>query len=987
MKFINVDDFDFKTALTIKETFINTNKYIEKYGEKTIVLTQIGSFYEVYSIQLIDDEDEEYLGSNIVEHSKMCDLNIANKNIKITSIKTNKKYQVNMAGFGMVQLEKYVKRIQSFNYTVVVISQDSMGEKNPTRSVTGIFSPGTCFQEESLNETENLYNSIVSIWLEHDKNNITIGASCIDIYTGKCSLFEYSTNYIKRPTTYDELEKFISISKPIEAIIISPMNDNEINNIISYINLKCKVHIIENSGKTAKNCEKQVYQKELLSKYYEFENFSIFNKNFYQHIIATQSFCYLLDFINEHDKNLIKNLNEPIFENIGSKVLLANYSLRQLNILDDMNNIENKNPPLCKMLNNCITSEGKRHFNCSLLNPITDEIFLNKEYNITEHLINKDIVFKKKIASFLKKIKDTEKLIRFIFIGRILAKDIYTLYKNLENILLIYEEIKNDSILIKYLNDIDSIINEEEIFSFQNFLENTFNLEICKNTKKYSDFPENILKPECNDELFEMLKNNMESYDKLEKCKDFLNEVIGNNFIKINETEKNHTLTLLCTIIRSKILEKKLEGMENKKIKLKYISSFDQKEKKFTFNFEDLSFQKTTNTNNSIISNDILELCSISSNIKIELNDLINKIYNDSIKKLQNYKKLLNKSSNFITILDFILCKANIATTFNYCKPVIQASENSFLNAKNIRHPIIECIIDEFYVPNDVSIGSNGILLYGSNSAGKSSIVKAIGLTVILAQAGFYVPCSEFVYYPYKKIFSRILNNDNLHEGLSSFVVEMIEIETILKYADNRSLILGNEPCSTTEINDAKNIVIATLEHLSNSNSTFIFASHIFEILPYEEVKSMVKSEKLFIKHLSVIYDKISKKLIYNRKLLEGEGLRNYAFEVCTYLNMTPNFLERVKFLRTKYSNNESILNHDISKYNKEKIKNGICEECKNEMGTEIHHKFLQKDADSNGFITLGDGTTFHKNHPKNLLRVCEDCHKKFHKKKSRLVF
>ena len=97
-----------------------------------------------------------------------------------------------------------------------------------------------------------------------------------------------------------------------------------------------------------------------------------------------------------------------------------------------------------------------------------------------------------------------------------------------------------------------------------------------------------------------------------------------------------------------------------------------------------------------------------------------------------------------------------------------QYDDVSYLEAKDVRHVLIEHINkEEAYVPNDISLNKdkNGILLYGTNAVGKSSLIKSIGISVILAQSGMFVPCSEFIYYPYKSIFTRILGNDNIFKG------------------------------------------------------------------------------------------------------------------------------------------------------------------------------------------------------------------------------
>ena len=122
---------------------------------------------------------------------------------------------------------------------------------------------------------------------------------------------------------------------------------------------------------------------------------------------------------------------------------------------------------------------------------------------------------------------------------------------------------------------------------------------------------------------------------------------------------------------------------------------------------------------------------------------------------------------------------------------------------------------------------SKGVLLFGTNAAGKSSLMKAVGLNVILAQAGFYVACSEFQIKPYTQIFTRILNNDNIFKRQSSFAVEMSELRSILKRSDNKSLVLGDEVCSGTETTSALSIVSASLKTLSDIKCSFIFTSHL----------------------------------------------------------------------------------------------------------------------------------------------------------------
>ena len=129
-----------------------------------------------------------------------------------------------------------------------------------------------------------------------------------------------------------------------------------------------------------------------------------------------------------------------------------------------------------------------------------------------------------------------------------------------------------------------------------------------------------------------------------------------------------------------------------------------------------------------------------------------------------------------------------------------------------MRHPIVEKLsTDTTYIPHNIELGyetdQNGILLYGINSSGKSTLMKSIGLNVILAQIGYFVSCSHFEFSPYNSLFTRISGNDNLFRGLSSFMVEMMELMAILKRNNNNTLVIADEICRGTEEKSANIIV------------------------------------------------------------------------------------------------------------------------------------------------------------------------------------
>ena len=305
----------------VKECLENNIKWQNEYGQKTIVLTAIGSFAENYSLV---NEDGSYTSSVFQDFVTICDLMVGKKNMFVDG------KQLLMAGFGLAQIDKYVRKLQEHDYTIVIYKQDVNG-KNTTRSLAEIISPGTYFGQE----TQELSNNIMAIWLEKSSNGrgkttskyfsgslaknggqgalplIAIGVANIDIFTGKTSLFQFSVEYNDNPLTYDELERYVSAYKPSECLLIFNIEDHVVNDIISFVGLDTcrKIHKVnvneKNSAqpstmvKCAINAEKQNYQKEVLTRFYPSMTDTFLMDSLSTHFIATQAFCFLLDFYHQ----------------------------------------------------------------------------------------------------------------------------------------------------------------------------------------------------------------------------------------------------------------------------------------------------------------------------------------------------------------------------------------------------------------------------------------------------------------------------------------------------------------------------------------------------------------------------------------------------------------------------------------------------------------------------------------------------------------
>ena len=990
----------------ISEYFVLTRKYQEDYGPNTIVLMQVGSFFEVYGVY--EKKIDTITGSRILEFSQICELNIVEKNTSITKENdNNEKNNVMMAGFKDIQIEKYIKKIQEAGFTAVVYVQDE-AVKNTTRSLGGIFSPGTYFHTD----TQTLTNSITCIWVDLIENRVllkgkyvVVGVANIDIYTGKTSIFQFKELYLNNPSTYDELERFISIYSPSEVILISNLPDEkEMDYIVSYAGISCslihKIHVSSGTEteriKRVKNCEKQTYQSEILSKFYNLEDATVFMQNFYDNNVACQSFCFLLDFVCQHNPHLVNKVLEPVFENCTSRLILANHSLKQLNIVNDGNVKSGKYSSVCNMLNDCLTPMGKRKFEYTFLNPMCDAVHLQREYDITEHFLKVYDEYSPFLKNRLSQIKDLSKWERQIFIKKISPKSFFQMYNNLAYVIDVFNRVTEDATILQYLQTVapDTVFIQEYCSDITRFIEKHLNLELCKDFENIQNFEINFINPGIDAELDKKTEIFRESEMKLVSIQNYLNLLIEGkekgagkktDYVKIHETEKNN-LGLISTSRRCKLLADSLPK-DPSIVTLQYNGNkkFDFKISKKQFNFE-----KQSSSNNFIEDEQISTLCRNISTIKISMKDLILFTYNRFVSHFEKYQTNLESIIQFVTHVDLLYTKTSLAKKYNYCKPTIVSSEKSFVNASNLRHCLIEQFQNnEIYVSNDVSLGNgttDGVLLYGTNAVGKTSFIKSIGISVIMAQSGLYVPASSYEYQPYRYIFTRIIGNDNIFKGQSTFAVEMSELRTILRRANENSLILGDELCSGTEIMSAISIFVAGIEQLHRSKSSFIFATHLHEIVEYEEIQNMVS---VSLKHMEVIYDKERDLLIYDRKLKDGPGNSMYGLEVCKSLNLPQDFLDNAYRIRMKYhsknefGDNTSILSLKTSAYNSKKLVNK-CEKCKKKPGKEVHHLTYQSEADDEGIIKTKEAV-FHKNHIANLMTLCEDCHDKIHKKNEKL--
>jgi DNA mismatch repair protein MutS len=339
----------------------------------------------------------------------------------------------------------------------------------------------------------------------------------------------------------------------------------------------------------------------------------------------------------------------------------------------------------------------------------------------------------------------------------------------------------------------------------------------------------------------------------------------------------------------------------------------------------------------------------------------------------------------WVSHVDCTQCIGRVSKEKGYCCPTIQDESDEHgasVDIKNIRHPLVEATSSRIsYVKHDIKLGTKlgtnintnkGWLVYGMNASGKSTLMKATGLCVLLAQAGCFVPAKEMTLKPFKAIYTRILNQDNLFAGLSSFAVEMSELRDILRNADKHTLVLGDELCAGTESISAQALVASGIQWLSARNAKFIFATHLHG-LP-NVIDTTVLGVEVW--HLHVEYDPITKKLVYDRSLRPGNGSTLYGLEVARAMDLPFEFIEEALKNRRKIEGSTTQVEASSSKWNVDIVRKE-CEVCHKQMTSnlEVHHIKERASAGRHGI--LEDGT--HMNDKRNLVVICQKCHDDVH--------
>jgi len=306
----------------------------------------------------------------------------------------------------------------------------------------------------------------------------------------------------------------------------------------------------------------------------------------------------------------------------------------------------------------------------------------------------------------------------------------------------------------------------------------------------------------------------------------------------------------------------------------------------------------------------------------------------------------IQQNAAVIAELDVLSNLAQIAERNKYNRPVINDSNRIVINAG--RHPVVEALLPagESFVPNDTDIDTrtNQILIItGPNMAGKSTYLRQVGLMVLMAQIGSFIPAKEAAIGIVDKIFTRVGASDNLAAGESTFLMEMNETANILNNVTPQSLILLDEIGRGTSTYDGMSIAWAVTEFLHNHKEVAaktLFATHYHELTELEKLLPRVKN-------LNVAVKEYGDRVVFLRKIIPGGCDKSYGIHVAQMAGIPLEVIHRANEIMSNLSREERVLPTDKMKYHK------IPEPDKNQLGlfdqleSELRRQLSEVDIDS----------------------------------------
>ena len=726
-----------------------------------------------------------------------------------------------MCGVPFHAAETYIARLIGKGYKVAICEQmedPKLAKGIVKREVIRVVTPGTVIESNLLDEKKNNY--IMAIY----KNGIYFGISICDVSTG-----DFKATQIKETNNFSMALDEISRYSPAEIVVNELMYAT--TEEIAKIRERFQIYISKQEEEKFSN-----NSEELLNKYNIVNEDGNEIKDINDKTLCICAINGLLTYILETQKTSLDHINKITLYNNTKYMCLDINARRNLELTEKLRD-KSKKGTLLWVLDKTSTSMGGRRLRRWLNDPLLDVERINKRLNAVKELKEK-LILRGDITDLLKKVYDIERLVGKISYGNANGRDLISLKNSIKQL----PELKRimvsaDSTLLKELyEELDTL---EDIYTI---IDNAIVEEPPISVKEGG-----LIKKGYDEEI-----------DKL----------------KIATTDGKNWL------IQLEADEREKTGIKGLKVGFNKVFGYYIEVTKSNISLvPDRYIRKQTLTNGERYVTE--ELKKLENELLGAEEKVINLEYNafcDIREKIEKQIIRIQKTADIISTLDVLNSFATIAEDMNYCMPIVDNS--GIIDIKGGRHPVIEKILPSgAFVDNDTYLDKEDnrfSIITGPNMAGKSTYMRQVALISLMAQCGSFVPATSARLGVVDKIFTRIGASDDLSMGQSTFMVEMMEVATILKEATPNSLVILDEIGRGTSTYDGLSIAWAVAEYMSDKEkcgAKTLFATHYHELIGLEEKIQGVKNYSIAVKEKG-------EDIIFLRKIVSGGTDESYGVHV-----------------------------------------------------------------------------------------------------------
>ncbi len=630
-------------------------------------------------------------------------------------------------------------------------------------------------------------------------------------------------------------------------------NNSKVINKIIFLGIK---EVILDS-----NVDKEIYHKlrdnyrittSLIDDIYEGNDYDRVIKN----VTDTRyihGFKHLLNYLVVNQKRNMDHLEEIVIKKNDDYLKMDIHTKRNLELTESMRNKE-RMYSLLWLLDDTKTAMGSRKLKSWIEFPLVDKDKIEKRYDVVS-ILNQEFILCEELRKYLYEVYDLERLCGRIALKTANARDLLQLKKSLEVLPKINDILK--SINYKELPDVSSL--------YQLLVDSIYESPPVGLKEGY------LIKDGFNKELDELK-------DLRSGGKDFIS-----NF-EIQERERTGIKNL-------KVGFNKVFGyyIEISKGSLQFVTEDMQYERKQTLANCERFINPLLKEKERIILSSEEKIINLEYELFISIRD-----------KCLEYIRDIQEIAKIISEIDVLSTFSIICSKYNYVRPII--NDDNVVNIIESRHPVVEAFIKEEYVPNDIVMDENTniLLITGPNMAGKSTYMRQLGIIVIMAQIGCFIPAKSGTLPIFDKIFTRIGASDDLVSGESTFMVEMTEAGNAITNATRKSLILFDELGRGTATFDGMSLAQAILEYIHNNISCkTLFSTHYHELTDLEKTLPNLKN-----KHVSAKEE--NGNITFLHKVLDGSVDKSYGINVARLANLPSEVIDRADEILKVYEKKEN---------------------------------------------------------------------------------